>query len=51
MSRLPIILSAAALLGAGAARAWASGLDTVAAALVAAGLVAFGAWLALESRK
>lgn len=51
MNRLPVIASAAFLLGAGAWRAWSHDLDTVSAALIAAGLVALGVWLALEARR
>lgn len=51
MSRLPIALSAVFLMGAGAWRAWAAGEDVVASALVAAGLVALGVWLGMESRR
>ena len=51
MSRLPIILVAVVLMLGGSWRVVATGLDVFAALLIGPGLVAFGAWLGLESRK
>ena len=51
MSRLPIILVSVILMLGGSWRVISVGLDVFAALLIGPGLVAFGAWLGLESRK